>query len=72
MKGKYLVNSRILYNWGGLNREGRLISNFDSEGEGLTTEDGLIERGGLIEILRYYRMSKKLTWRNILRIRTYH
>ena len=32
--------------WGGLNREGGLISNFDSEGR------GLLERGGLIELLR--------------------
>ena len=32
---------------GGLNREGGLISNFDSEGR------GLLERGGLIELLRY-------------------
>ena len=34
-----MVNSRSLYQWGGLIREGGLISNFVSEGR------GLIERG---------------------------
>ena len=51
-KWKYLVNYRTLHTWGGLKREGELISNFDEEGRGLL-ERGFNREGGLIEVLRY-------------------